>query len=133
MPFEIIEHPGDAITEIMSLVEVVYPSHPTPEDVEAYVARAHEVIDAQHGQPFCCLADQRAIRVMSPELVVALGELNRYAYARGMRRTARLVSSAMGGLQAHRLAREHQLELQVFESRDAALAWLRERQPLHEV
>ena len=127
MPFEIIEHPGDAIVEIVPIVEVIYPAHPTPDEISAYVARAHQVIDAQRGRAFGCLADQRALRVMPPELVTALGKLNAYAYARGMLRTARLVSSALAGLQAHRLARENHFDLQAFEVRDDALLWLRKK------
>jgi hypothetical protein len=127
VPFEIIEHPGDAIFEILPILEVIYPAHPTRADIDAYVARAYEMIDAQRGRPFCCLADQRALQVMPPELVTALGKLNGHAYGHGMRCTARLVSSAIAGLQAHRLAREHHFELQAFEQRDDALLWLREK------
>jgi hypothetical protein len=127
MRFEIIEYPADPIVETITMVEVIYPPNPTASDVDAYVARAHEVIDAQRGRPFCCLADQRAVRVIPPELTTALGELNVYATARGMLRTARLVSSAIAGLQVHRLARENHFELQAFESRDLALLWLREK------
>ncbi len=127
MPFEIIEHPGDAILEIVPIFEVIYPANPTRADIDAYVARAYEMIDAQRGRPFCCLADQRAVQVIPPELVAALGKLNAYAYGHGMLRTARLVSSAIAGLQAHQLAREHHFELQAFERRDDALLWLREK------
>jgi hypothetical protein len=128
MPFEIFVHPGDAIIELVPIVEVIYPPNPTPEDIQAYVARAHEVIDAQHGRPFCCIADQRAVRVMTPELVAALGELNTYAYAHGMLRTARLVSSTIAELQTRQLARENRFEVEAFESRNAALLWLREKE-----
>lgn len=128
MPFEILQHPGDAILELVPIVEVIYPAEPTAEDIASYVARAHAVIDSQRG-PYCCLADQRALRIMSPELLATLGELNSYAYAHGMLRTARLVSSAIGGLQTRRLARDNQFEVEAFESRDEALLWLREKQP----
>jgi len=127
VPFEIIEHMGDAIVELVPVVEVIYPERPTANDIEAYVAHARAVIDAQHGRPFVCLADQRNVRVMPPELVTALSALNSYAHARGMLRTARLVSSAIANLQAHRLARELQFDLQAFESRETALAWLHEK------
>jgi len=127
VPFEIIEHTGDAILEVLPVLEVIYPPHPTADDIASYVTRAHATIDAQRGRAFGCLADQRAVPVMPPELVNVLGELNAYASARGMLRTARLVSTAVAGLQAHRLAREHRFELQTFESRDAALVWLRSK------
>lgn len=127
MPFEIIEHPGDAIIELLPMVEVIYPAKATAEDVAAYDKRAREVIDARRGRPFCCLADQRAQRVMPPELVDVASALNAYATARGMTRTARLVSSAIAGLQAHRLAHDSRFELQAFDDRDEALAWLREK------
>ena len=119
MPFEIIHHKNDAI------IEAIYPASPTAEDIQNYVKRAREIIDEQHGRRWCCLADQRAMMVMTPELVTTLGELNAYACAKGMVRTARLVASAVAGLQAHRIAREHGISLQAFESRDVALAWLR--------
>jgi hypothetical protein len=127
LPFEIIQHPGDAILEILPIVEIVYPEKPTDADIAQYDARAREIVDAQRRHPFCVLADQRSVRVMSPELVSMLLELNAYAAERGMRRTARVVSSAMGGLQTHRLAREKRFEVRAFESRDEALLWLREK------
>ena len=128
MPFDIFTHPGDAIIELPPIVEVIYPDNPTPEDIKAYVTQAHEVIDAQRGRPFCCLADQRAVRVMPPDLVAVLGELNKYAYAHGMLRTARLVSSTIAELQTRQLARTNDFEVEAFESRSAALLWLREKE-----
>jgi hypothetical protein len=124
MPFEIIMHPGDAILDHLPIAEVIYPERPTRADIDSYLVRAREVIDAQRGRAFCCLADQRALHVMEPELVSVLGELNAYAHARGMRRTARLVSSVVAGLQVHRLARQHRFELETFEVREDALLWL---------
>jgi hypothetical protein len=127
VPFEIISHPGDAIFDTLTIVEVIYPSHPTEDDIGSYVTRAHAFIDAQRGLPFSCLADQSALRVMPPELVTTLVELNTYAHEHGMLRTARVISSAVAALQAQSLARENVFELQSFESRDEALVWLREK------
>src|SRR5512140_2149262 len=129
MPFEIIQHPGDAILDVLPIVEVVYPAKPSAAEIAEYDARARMIVDGQRRRPFCVLADQRAIVVMPPELVAMLVELNTYAAARGMLRTARLISSAMGGLQTQNLAREHRFEVRAFESRDAALVWLREARP----
>jgi hypothetical protein len=126
MPFEIIQHPGDAIVDVLPIIEVIYPAHPTDEDIAAYDRRAREIVDAQRRRPFCVLADQRALRVMAPDLVTMVGALNAYASARGMLRTARVVATAVAGLQAQRMARESGFELGAFESRDDALAWLRE-------
>jgi len=125
MPFEIIQHPGDAIFDVLPIVEVIYPAHPSDAEVAEYETRARTIIDAQRRRPFLVLADQRALRVMSPELVAMLIELNAYAAARGMVRTARVVSTTIAGLQAHRLRRERRFEVQAFESRDEAMAWLR--------
>ncbi len=127
MTFEVIQHRGDAIIELLPMVEVIYPAKATAQDVAEYDKRAREIIDAQRRRPFCCLADQRALRVMPPELVDVASALNAYAAERGMTRTARLVASAIAGLQAHRLAHDHRFELQAFEDRDEALAWLREK------
>jgi hypothetical protein len=127
MTFEVIHHPGDAIIERLPMVEVIYPANATAEDVAEYDKRARVIIDAQRRRPFCCLADQRALRVMPPELVEVAAALNAYATERGMTRTARLVSSAIAGLQAHRLAHDPRFELRAFDDRDEAIAWLHQK------
>lgn len=124
MPFEIIEHPGDAILEILPILEVVYPTNPSDADVAAYDARARQIVVAQRRRRFCVLVDQRALPVMPPELVKVLAELNAYAAERGMVRSARVVSTTIAGLQMHHMARERGFEVRNFESRDLALAWL---------
>ncbi len=120
MGFNIVEHPG-------AIVEFVYPEQPTTHDVAAYVTDVRRLIDRQRG-PWCCLVDQRSLPVMPQEFVETVKGLNTYAAQHGMRKTARLVTSAVASLQAARFAREVQLTnaLRTFTSRAAALAWLGE-------
>jgi hypothetical protein len=120
MGFNIIEHPG-------AILEFVYPERPSADDVAAYVSDVRRLIDRQRG-PWCCLVDQTALPVMPPEFVETVKGLNTYAAKRGMRKTARLVTSAVASLQAARFAREVHLaaSLRTFTSRQAALTWLGE-------
>jgi hypothetical protein len=120
MGFSIVEHPE-------AIVEFVYPERPTTEDVANYATDVRRIIDRQRG-PWCCLVDQRKLPVMPQEFVETVKGLNAYAAQRGMRKTARLVTSAVASLQAARFAREVRLvnSLRTFTSRAAALAWLGE-------
>jgi hypothetical protein len=120
MGFSIVEHAGP-------ILEFVYPSDPSVAEVAAYVNDVRRLIDQQDA-PWCCLVDQRKLPVMPREVVDAVKGLNAYAAQRGMRKTARLVTSAVASLQAARFAREVRLvdTLRTFTSRAAALAWLAE-------
>jgi hypothetical protein len=119
MGFSIVEHEG-------AILEFVYPESPTLRDVHDYCLDVRSRIDKQRG-PWCCLVDQRKLPVMPQDFVEQVKALNTYAARRGMRKTARLVTSAVASLQAARFAREVHLvdTLRVFTSREAAFAWLR--------
>ncbi len=119
MPFEII------VLDEENLVEVVYPARPTREDVDDYARRMREVITSRR-PGWKCLVDQTQLQLLPPELVGALAELNELAQRHHMARTARIVISAIAGLQAQRIAREGNLTspLRTFDNRDAALQWL---------
>ena len=121
MPFRIEWHEGDGI------LEVVYPAAPTLGDVDTYAREVRARIEALAGRPWSCLVDQRVVGAMAPEAVQVIAELNAYAQATGMVRTARVVGSAVARLQSTRMVREAALrtEFRVFESRDEALTWLR--------
>jgi hypothetical protein len=125
MPFEIKRHPGAA-----AIVEVVYPERPSKGDVDEYVARIRTIIERE-ARGFACLVDQRRLAVMPPELVPTVTALNAYAQSKGMLRSARVVTSAVAGLQSARMAREASLRvpMRTFESRDEALTWLTEAFP----
>jgi hypothetical protein len=121
MPFEIRVHPE------LPIVEIVYPEQPSESDVEDYVMRIRTVMDEQRG-PWVCLVDQRRLAVMAPELVETVSALNVYAQSRGMLGSARVVRSAVGGLQAKRMARESAVTspTHTFDAREPAVSWLRE-------
>lgn len=125
MPFRIVWHEKDTI------LEVVYPAVPTVQDVEDYSRAVRGRIDMIRGRPWACLVDQRAVGAMPPEVVQVIADLNAWAQKRNMRRTARVVTSAVARLQSTRLVREAMLhtEFRVFESREDALTWLRASDP----
>jgi hypothetical protein len=117
------------IDRAQQLIEIVYPARPTPEDIATYVVAIQSAIVSMNGD-WDCLVDQRQLKVMPPALIEQVGFLNAWAEERGMRRSARVVASAVATLQANRMAREASLHVKVrsFASRDEALAWLlRER------
>ena len=120
MPFQITVHEADRI------IDVVYPPQPTAEDVTDYLKRIRETI-ARMGGPWSALVDQGQLRVMPPEMVATMASLNAFAQLRGMKRSARVVSDAASGLQAWRMTKQAMLTIptRTFETRDAALAWLR--------
>jgi hypothetical protein len=120
MPFQITIHEADRI------IDVVYPPQPTAEDVADYLKRIRETI-TRMGGPWSALVDQGKLRMMPPEMVATMASLNAFAQLHGMRRSARVVSDAASGLQAWRMTKKALLTIptRTFESRDAALAWLR--------
>lgn len=118
MAFEISFHPDERI------LEVVYPSGPSAEDVAEYVQRTRALIDTLDGT-WSCLVDQRRMTVLAPAFLVTLADLNAYAQKRGMVRTARVVSGSVSEVQSRRIAKAAVLSLETFANRDEALAWLR--------
>jgi hypothetical protein len=119
MPFEIIIHRREAI------LEVVYPAHPSEREVADYLVRIRRSMAAMGG-PWDCLVDQRKLSVMAPHLVERIAVLNAEAERLGMRRSARVVPSAVGQLQAGRMAREASLQATVrtFATPQEAMHWL---------
>ena len=120
MPFQITIHEADRI------IDVVYPPQPTAEDVTDYLKRIRETI-ARMGGPWSALVDQGQLRVMPPEMVATMASLNAFAQLHGMKRSARVVTDPASGLQAWRMTKQAMLTIptRTFETRDAALAWLR--------
>jgi hypothetical protein len=117
--FEITEHHEERILEIR------YPSHPSAEDIAAYVIAARQAIDRFAG-PWSCLVDQHTLVVLPPELAGQVAELNAYAAQHGMKQSARVISSAVAALQVSRLAKGGiPVPVRTFSSREAAFAWLR--------
>jgi hypothetical protein len=117
--FEIIEHREERILEIR------YPSHPTAHDIDAYVTAARQAID-RFSAPWSCLVDQQALVVLPQELAGQVTELNAYAAQRGMKQSARVISSAVAALQVSRLAKDGiPVPVRTFNDRSAAFAWLR--------
>ena len=120
MPFQITVHEADRI------IDVIYPPQPTAEDVTDYLKRIRETI-ARMGGPWSALVDQGQLRVMPPEMVATMASLNAFAQLHGMMRSARVVTDPASGLQAWRMTKQAMLTIptRTFETRDAALAWLR--------
>jgi hypothetical protein len=120
MPFQIIVHQPDRI------LEVVYPSQPTQADVDDYLARVRTEIEALAGD-WSALVDQSQLRVMPSNMVAVMAKLNAYAQLKGMKRSARIVSTAASGLQAWRMTKQAMLTIpaRTFEAREEALNWLK--------
>lgn len=120
MPFQIIVHQPERI------IEVVYPPQPTQADVDEYLTRVREHIEALAGD-WSALVDQSQLRVMPSSMVATMAKLNAYAQLKGMKRSARVVSTAASGLQAWRMTKQAMLTIptHTFESRDEAMAWLK--------
>ncbi|MDY7227250.1 STAS/SEC14 domain-containing protein [Hyalangium rubrum] len=119
MPFQIIVHQPERI------LEVIYPPQPTTADLDDYLARVREIIDGLGGD-WSALVDQSQLRVMPSQWVAAMAKLNAYAQLKGMKRSARIVSTAASGLQAWRMTKQAMLNIpaRTFESRPEALHWL---------
>lgn len=120
MPFTINVFPDDRI------LEVVYPPQPTAEDVQDYLKRVKEAMESFGGE-WSALVDQSRLRVLPPNVVSTMASLNAYAQLKGMKRSARVVTDPASGLQAWRMTKQAMLTIpaRTFESRDEALAWLR--------
>jgi SpoIIAA-like len=120
MPFQITVHEADRI------LEVVYPSQPSQADVDDYLARVRTAIEAFGGE-WSALVDQSQLRVMPSPMVAVMAKLNAFAQLKGMKRSARIVSTAASGLQAWRMTKQAMLSIpaRTFESREDALQWLK--------
>lgn len=120
MPFQINVHEADRI------IDVVYPPQPTAEDVSDYLKRIRETILRLNG-PWSALVDQGQLRVMPPDMVAIMANLNAFAQLHGMKRSARVVHDAASGLQAWRMTKKAMLTIptRTFETREDALVWLR--------
>ncbi|PTL84206.1 STAS/SEC14 domain-containing protein [Vitiosangium sp. GDMCC 1.1324] len=120
MPFQITVYEADRI------IDVVYPPQPSAEDVSDYLKRIRETIIRMNG-PWSALVDQGQLRVMPPDMVAIMANLNAFAQLHHMKRSARVVSDAASGLQAWRMTKKAMLTIptRTFETREDALAWLR--------
>lgn len=120
MPFQITVHEPDRI------LEVIYPPQPTQADVDDYLARVRAHIEAFNGE-WSALVDQAQLRVMPSNMVTVMAKLNAFAQLKGMKRSARIVSTAASGLQAWRMTKQAMLNIpaRTFESREDALHWLK--------
>ena len=120
MPFQINVHEADRI------LEVVYPSQPTQADVDDYLSRVRSIIEGLNGD-WSALVDQSQLRVMPSNMVAVMAKLNAFAQLKGMKRSARIVSTAASGLQAWRMTKQAMLNIpaRTFESRADALSWLK--------
>jgi hypothetical protein len=120
MPFQIIVHESDRI------LEVIYPPQPTAADLDDYLTRVKEIIEGLNGD-WSALVDQSQLRVMPANMVAAMARLNAHAQLKGMKRSARIVSTAASGLQAWRMTKQAMLNIpaRTFESRLEALNWLK--------
>ena len=120
MPFQIIVHEPDRI------LEVIYPAQPSEADLKDYVARVKEAIEKLAGE-WSALVDQSQLRVMPAPMVAEMARLNAHAQLKGMKRSARIVSTAASGLQAWRMTKQAMLSIptRTFETRDEAIGWLK--------
>ena len=120
MAFEIIHHSHEQI------VEVIYPADPSAADVEDYLARVMKLVESLKG-PWASLVDQTRLRLMPPAVFDKVAPLNAWAATRGMRRSARIVAGAVGGVQTMRMTHEAKIKvpLRTFASRPEALVWLK--------
>ncbi|MDC0714374.1 STAS/SEC14 domain-containing protein [Stigmatella sp. ncwal1] len=119
MPFQITVHQPERI------LEVVYPPQPSQQDVDEYLSRVKDIIEGL-GE-WSALVDQSQLRVMPGTMVAVMAKLNAFAQLKGMKRSARVVSTAASGLQAWRMTKQAMLNIpaRTFETRDEALAWLK--------
>lgn len=120
MPFQIIVHEPDRI------LEVIYPSQPSQADVDDYLTRVRTAIEGLAGD-WSALVDQSQLRVMPSSVVAVMAKLNAFAQLKGMKRSARIVSTAASGLQAWRMTKQAMLTIpaRTFEHREDALSWLK--------
>lgn len=120
VPFEIRVHTQDRI------LEVVYPQTVTAFDLSDYATRVRAAIDTFDG-PWSDLVDQRQMPILNQDVLQMVKAMNGYAATKRMRKSARIVSDAVSGLQVWRMAKDAGVSVPVraFQSRDEALAWLR--------
>ncbi len=123
--FTLTVHPAERI------LEVRYPKKVTQENFEVYEGRVREAVVALAG-PFRCIVDMRLAGFVAPELAERLAALNRWAAEHGMDYSARIVDSAVGELQGHRIRRASDTEAKsaLFPTREAAWAALSALPPL---
>jgi hypothetical protein len=120
MSFQIIVHESERI------IEVIYPAQPTADDLKDYLARIKEAMEKLAGD-WSALVDQSQLRVMPAQMVSEMAKLNAHAQLKGMKRSARVVSTPASGLQAWRMTKQAMLSIpaRTFETRGEALAWLK--------
>lgn len=117
--FLVVEHASPPI------IEIVYPLQPTSSSIAAYVINVRNAIDRYRGE-WSCLVDQRQLPEVPTHLIGPVVSLNQYARQRGMKRCARVVSSAAGFVQTERvIAARGDFVMRAFTTREEALAWLR--------
>ncbi len=118
--------PPDRFTVVVHakqrIIEVRYPARPSLESYEKYEKEIRAAIEAMGGT-WDCLVDQTALRALAPEFPPRIAELNHWARAHGMRRTARVIAdSAIGELQGMRILRDSGVKDvgSIFKTRDEA-------------
>ncbi|MFI5299916.1 MAG: hypothetical protein ACHREM_17650 [Polyangiales bacterium] len=117
--FFVVEHASPPI------IEIVYPLQPTSSSIAAYVINVRNAIDRYRGE-WSCLVDQRLLPEVPAQLIGPVVSLNQYARQRGMKRCARVVSSAAGFVQTERvIAARGDFVMRAFTTREEALSWLR--------
>ncbi len=115
--FEIKLHPAERI------IEVVYPAHPTEESFERYEEALRRAVQ-ELGAPWWCLVDQRALPAVPEDLAGRISELNGWAKAQGMQRSARLVKRTyVAQLQAQQIVDGSGLKGMVGVYYDRDMAW----------
>ena len=108
------------------IIEVTYPSQPTWESTRAYAEAIKHAITTM-GPPWRCLVDQRENAVLDDSLADAVADLNAFAKANGMERSARVLPVRyVSRVQAERIADSGGVtgSVGLFYSRDEAWKWL---------
>lgn len=107
------------------ILEVRYPRKVTAENFAAYEQQVRQAVAGFAG-PFRCLVDMRPAGFIAPELAERAAALNRWAAERGMDFSARVVDTAVGELQGHRIRRTSNTEGKsaLYPTREAAWAAL---------
>lgn len=110
------------------IIEVVYPQNPTWESTDSYASRIRAAI-TDLGAPWRCLVDQREATVIDDSLAEIVANLNAFAKANGMERSARVLPVRfVSRVQAERIADTGGVSSAVgmFYSREEAWTWLTE-------
>ena len=118
--FLIVVHSAERI------VEVIYPTHPTPDMFDAYEARLQQVVRELRSPWWMCLVDQRAMAVAPEALTERIARFNAWALENGMVRSARIIQQRlMAKLQAHHILQHGGVkDAALHYSREEAWAWL---------